>query len=565
MLKIYIPLLITFFSHLVFSDLYAQVPVLGFNSINGLNLSSPIEVTNAGDGSNRLFIVEKGGRIKIYNGTNILATPFLDLSSIVSTDSERGLLSVAFHPAYASNGYFFVYYTNLTGAITVARYSRDTENPDIADAGSGVVLLTIPKTAANHNGGHLEFGPEGYLYFATGDGGGAGDPNNNAQNGNSLLGKMIRIDVSNFLTEPYYTIPADNPFVADPTVRDEIWALGLRNPFRWSFDPETYDMWIGDVGQSVREEVNFRAAGTTGGINYGWKCYEAREVYSSGGACDNPGNFTFPIYDYSRNNDTGGQCITGGVVYRGTAHPVLSGYYICADFLSGNGWLIKRDAGGNRTVTLQTDLPDGLVSFGRAENGEIYSLSLTTNSMYAVTVTDVLPLTLKSFSGNAGRGFNELIWSTSYEADVSVFEVEFSKDGNNFQKAGSVAASNISTGAKYTFMHHITAPDKLYYRLKMVDKDRQVKFSEVITIDPYSGNSLAIIPAVVTNQVLNLQLMAPFNYVQLMDMNGRVKMFKGLNGQTGDVRLDLSGVGKGVYVIRLGGSGGSVSKKVIVQ
>ncbi len=193
-------------------------PVIGFTSfISGL--SSPVDIVNAGDGTNRLFIVEQGGTIRIHNGSSLLATPFLNISTIITPGGERGLLSMAFHPNYENNRYFFVYYNNLSGDITLARYQTQAGNPNEADAGSGVVLLTIPKPFDNHNGGDLNFGPDGYLYFGTGDGGSGGDPNNLAQSGSSLLGKMIRIDVNNFSTPPFYTIPPDNPYIADPECR----------------------------------------------------------------------------------------------------------------------------------------------------------------------------------------------------------------------------------------------------------------------------------------------------------------------------------------------------------
>ncbi len=322
---------------------FNQAPILSYAPVINSGLSLPVEVVNAGDGSNRLFIVEQNGLIKIYNGTSLLPTPFLSLTTLTAASGERGLLSMAFHPNYAVNGYFFVYYTNAAGDITIARYQVSAGNANQANAASGVVLMNIPKPFANHNGGRLAFGPDGYLYFGTGDGGSGGDPNNFAQNGNSLLGKMIRIDVNNFATPPYYTIPADNPYTTNPGVLDEIWAIGLRNPWRWSFDRLTGDMWIGDVGQSAREEINYRAAGTTGGINYGWRCYEGTLPYNTTG-CAAQSTYVSPIFDYPRNNLTGGFSVTGGYVYRGSEFASLNGYYICADYVSGNTWLINPPA-----------------------------------------------------------------------------------------------------------------------------------------------------------------------------------------------------------------------------
>jgi len=275
----------------------AAQPVIGFSPFITSGLSAPVDIANAGDGTNRLFIVQQNGVIRIHDGTSLLPTPFLNISTIITTGGERGLLSLAFHPDYENNRYFFVYYTNLSGDITIARYQADVVNPNTADPLSGVVLMNIPKPFSNHNGGDLNFGPDGYLYFGTGDGGSGGDPFNFSQTGTSLLGKMIRIDVSNFSTPPYYTIPPDNPYVSDPNVDDHIWALGLRNPWRWSFDRSTGNMWIADVGQSALEEINFRTAGATGGINYGWRCYEGNQAYNTTG-CLPQSNLIQPIFVY---------------------------------------------------------------------------------------------------------------------------------------------------------------------------------------------------------------------------------------------------------------------------
>ena len=232
-----------------------------------------------------------------------------------------------------------MWYTDVNGAVTLARYRRDVTNPDIADPASGQVLLRYSKPGSpyftNHNGGKLNFGPDGMLYVGTGDGGNGGDPYNNAQNGNSLMGKMLRLNVNSFATSaPFYDIPADNPFLAPGDgILDEIYAIGLRNPWRWSFDRSTGDMWIADVGQGAWEEVNWLAAGSTSGVNYGWRCYEANHVYGSG--CSPAVTDTIaPIFEYSHNNATGGYSITGGYVYRGASYPELQGYYITADYLS---------------------------------------------------------------------------------------------------------------------------------------------------------------------------------------------------------------------------------------
>ncbi|MGD9974492.1 MAG: sorbosone dehydrogenase family protein, partial [Desulfatirhabdiaceae bacterium] len=243
----------------------------------GSGFSSPVHITHAADGAGRLFVVEQPGRIQIMKNGGTLPVPFLDISDRVSCCGERGLLSVAFPPDYAMKGYFYVNYTNLSGDTVVARY-HISANPDVADAATEEILLTIAQPFANHNGGQLAFGPDGYLYIGTGDGGSGGDPFNNGQSTNVLLGKILRIDVEAGI-EPY-AIPATNPFQLIEGYRPEIWALGLRNPWRFSFDTLTGDLFIGDVGQNEYEEINFQPAESTGGENYGWRIMEGFHCYN---------------------------------------------------------------------------------------------------------------------------------------------------------------------------------------------------------------------------------------------------------------------------------------------
>ncbi len=294
------------------------------------NLTNLTVIAQPGDGSGRLFFVQQTGQIRVCDGTQVLAANFLDIRSLISVSSERGLLGLAFSPGYATNPLFYVYYTRAgDGALTIARYSAST-NPDVANT-NGTVLLTIPHSAAqNHNGGNLAFGTDGYLYTGTGDGGGSCDSTgNNAQNLGSLLGKLLRLDVSNVSTT--YTIPPSNPFVSTNGARPEIWAYGLRNPWRFSFDHVTGDLFIGDVGQSQREEVDFQAAGSAGGQNYGWRVYEGSIFSTQSCPTVTVSNMpaVFPIFEYDH---TGGRiAIVGGYRYRGAAIPPLVGTYLYAD------------------------------------------------------------------------------------------------------------------------------------------------------------------------------------------------------------------------------------------
>jgi cysteine-rich repeat protein len=335
-------------------------------------LTSPVYVTASPGDATRLFIVEQTGRIRIFNRTTstLLATPYLNLSGIITSGGERGLLGLAFHPNYAANGFFYVNYTNTSGNTVVARYTRSTA--DTANAASAVILKTITQDFSNHNGGCLQFGPDGMLYIGMGDGGSAGDPNNRAQNTGSLLGKILRLDVD--AASPY--IPADNPFVGGGNPLDEIWAIGTRNPWRFSFDRLTGDMYMGDVGQDAREEINFQPASSTGGENWGWRCYEGNAVYNTTG-CGPIGNYDFPILEVSHPT---GCSITGGYVYRGCEIPGLSGTYFYSDYCSN--WIRSFRYTPGTGVTDQQDLTStfggisGVVSFGEDSEGELYMVSL---------------------------------------------------------------------------------------------------------------------------------------------------------------------------------------------
>nr|WP_314496171.1 PQQ-dependent sugar dehydrogenase [uncultured Chryseobacterium sp.] len=339
--------------------------------------SNPVEITNAND--SRLFVVQQNGIIKIVqpNGT-VNAADFLNISSKVNFGGERGLLGLAFHPQYATNGYFFVYYNNTAGNIIVARYSVSTANPNVANDTTEKIILNIPKPFDNHNGGSMHFAPDGNLWVVTGDGGNGGDPNNNAQNKNSLLGKMLRIDIN--ATGPY-NIPAGNPFAgASVDGADEIWSYGLRNAWKFSFDRTTGNAMIADVGQGLIEEIN-RMPAATPGINYGWRCYEGNDPYNNSG-CPLPASMTFPIsvYDHS-----GGKCsVTGGYVYRGTASPGLQGKYFFADYCSAQIGTLD----SNNTITWTPAFTgNNFSTFGEDNQKELYVAAVNNGTIYKITTS----------------------------------------------------------------------------------------------------------------------------------------------------------------------------------
>ena len=328
-------------------------------------LDHPVQVTHAGDGSGRLFVMEQSGRIRVVSDGTLLATPFLDLTDRTSRSGERGLLGVAFHPAYATTGHLYVNYTrNSDGATVIARYAVSASNPDRADHDSAVEILVVPQPHANHNGGQLLFGPDGTLYVGMGDGGSGGDPQENAQDPTNLLGAMLRLDVDSGAP---YAIPPDNPYLGRAG-RDEIWAIGLRNPWRFSFDRANGDLYIGDVGQNAWEEISYQAAGTPGGLNFGWDCKEGTHPYEFDAACSER-DLTDPIAQYSHDV---GRSVTGGFVYRGRAYPDLQGRYFYADYVGGKIWSLYRIEGGWSTPELELDTAFNISAFGEDEAGELY-------------------------------------------------------------------------------------------------------------------------------------------------------------------------------------------------
>ncbi len=341
-------------------------------------LFRPLGITHAGDGSGRLFIAEQGGRIRIWKGGQLQATPFLDLTSLVTCCSERGLLALAFHPDYAANGYFYVGYTDLGGDTVIARYSVSANNPNVADPASALRILEVAQPAANHNNDHLAFGPDGYLYLGMGDGGGGSSAR--GQDLTSLLGKVLRIDPDgdDFPADPNrnYAIPPGNPFVGVAGARDEIWAYGLRNPWRFSFDRLLGDLWLGDVGQATLEEIDHQAAASAGGENYGWAIMEGTSCFDPPTNC-NDGSLTLPVLEY----DHGFGCsVTGGYRYRGDREPGLRGVYLYGDFCAGTIWGTVPRCDGVWESRELLDSGLGISSFGEDESGEVYVADLDNNN-----------------------------------------------------------------------------------------------------------------------------------------------------------------------------------------
>lgn len=358
----------------------ARVHVAVEPVVNGLD--SPLAVVNAGDGSDRLFVVEQGGRIRIVRDGALAERPFLDIAERVSSGGERGLLGLAFHPDYPTDPRFFVDYTDEQGNTRISSFRVDPANPDRADPAGEQQLLFVQQPYANHNGGALAFGPDGFLVVAMGDGGGGGDPQGNGQDLTVLLGKILRIDVDAAAGDRAYAIPADNPYAdgADNR-RPEIWLAGLRNPWRLSFDRLTGDLWIGDVGQGDREEVDVQRADAPGGTNFGWNRREGTACYRTG--CDNPA-LTGPVAEYRHDE---GCTIIGGNVYRGVAQAALVGGYVFGDYCTGRLWAIDPATTAVRTPTVVGEMGPGLSSFGEDDAGELYATDIAGGRLLRVTAT----------------------------------------------------------------------------------------------------------------------------------------------------------------------------------
>jgi glucose/arabinose dehydrogenase len=329
-------------------------------------LSSPVGITLAGDGSNRIFVIEQNGRVRIVRNGKLKTRVFLDLTDLTDESGEQGLLGIAFHPDYESNRLFYVHYTNSQGDTEIAEYMRSKNYPGRANPNATRTILTIDDPYSNHNGGTIAFGLDGYLYIGTGDGGGGGDPDENGQSLTTLFGKILRVDVNTPSGELQYSVPTDNPFVNQENARGEIWSYGLRNPWQFNFDATTGDLWIGDVGQDMWEEIDVERSGSTGGLNFGWDLMEGNECFEPDQGCDRAG-LTMPVAVYRHDE---GCSVTGGVVYRGTKITDLEGTYLYGDYCSGNLWgLSAADPPIGAEKLLNTEY---LISaFGTTRAGEV--------------------------------------------------------------------------------------------------------------------------------------------------------------------------------------------------
>lgn len=442
-----------------------------------LTFSSPLNLQNAGDGTNRLFVVEQNGVIRAFQNLSTVTASktFLNITDRVTSGGETGLLGLAFHPDYENNSYFYVNYTAPNPLRTViSRFQVSSTNPDSADKNSELILLTYDQPFSNHNGGCITFGPDGFLYISAGDGGSGGDPQNNAQNITNLLGKIIRIDVDNPQTPLNYGIPSDNPFVdsTNVNIRKEIYAWGLRNTWKFSFDSVSGWLWAADVGQGSWEEVDI----IQNGKNYGWRCYEGNHPYDLSG-CN--GTYESPIWEYSHSL---GFSITGGYVYRGQNVPELFGKYICGDYVTARVWAIDYDGINPTTSTQITTAPSTITSFGEDENKELYLVSF--NGKIYRFIPTIVPVELLSFNATVHDGKVLLQWYTSTETNNAGFKIERSRNGADYKEIFFVGGNGTTTNRNvYSYLDESVHSGVYYYRLKQIDYDGTFENLNVVAVD----------------------------------------------------------------------------------
>ena len=528
-------------------------------------LASPVDIVCSYN--SLLFVVEQRGDIEIIEGGVPRDTPFLSLS--VGGGGEQGLLGMAFDPDYENNGYFYVNYIPASGGnrTVVSRFSVSAQSEFLADPNSELEIISITQPNSNHNAGDLNFGPDGYLYIAMGDGGGSGDQQNNSQNTGSLLGKVIRLDVSNASEAQPYTIPASNPFVGAGDPLDEIWSVGWRNPWRFSFDKLVGDMWIGDVGQGAREEVSFEAVGDPGGKNYGWRCYEGNNAFNTQG-CEDISNYVFPVFDVP---SSGGNCsVVGGFVYRGSEYANLYGMYIFSDFCSGRFWGLSPDGQGGFSSELLLDNSMRPSTFGQGENGDLFVADLATGTIHKIVGEVSLPVEITVFAANNTENGIRLSWETSSELNNSHFLIERSLDNENFVSIGQVNGQGTTTESNsYQFLDSDQSDSNtVFYRLKQVDFDGRFTFSQTISLDP---RELRVADFKIYPNPVQDQAFIQFSgfgtdeiEVSVYDLRGALVSTDKISGQSSVYPIKgISNLGSGSYFIQVRGAGFSSLNKFV--
>ncbi|MEM8908642.1 MAG: PQQ-dependent sugar dehydrogenase [Bacteroidota bacterium] len=566
---------------------HTQPNVDFINVASGFN--RPVDIAAANDGSNRLFIVEKAGRIRIISDISagtVLATDFLNITGLVdASGNEQGLLGLAFDPDYSNNGYFYVNYTYDPGPgldrTRIARYTVDANDSNIADPNSALTILEFEQDFSNHNGGDIAFGPDGMLYIGVGDGGSGGDPNCRAQDLNSLLGKILRIDVNG--TPPAspndlcglvinYGIPADNPLAGGSGDCDEIWNWGLRNPWRISFDRLTGDLWVADVGQNQREEINLMNAG---GGNYGWKIQEGTFCFdpdpidndcpAGTASCGDPG-YIDPVFEY---NHTLGCSVTGAFVYRGSEFPGMQGYYLCMDYCTNRIWSVIPDGSGgwNSTVAVLGGFGN-VTTFGEDESGELYVASDGANgTIYRVIDTNPLPVELLRFEGQSKPAGHLLSWTTRSWESFDRFVLEHRYENQAFAPIQTIRVNgDTDQSANFSFLHQAPTFGQHYYRLRMIDQDQSFTYSPTINITKERMGLLVYPNPTLGTLFIDFGVNGDrrSGQLHLYNLNGQLVKSQSLNNES-LVQWDLATLSKGVYLLEALTPQGDYYEKILLR
>ncbi len=561
---------ILFLCFCLMSTLGSAQPMLGFTalSLTGPALVQPVDITGCGDGSGRLFIVEKRGTIRIVQNNAVLPDFFLDIEDQVMNSGERGLLGLAFHPLYPASPYIYVNYViDQTITNRISRFTLNPNNPNDIDENSELELITQTGVQSNHKAGDLAFGHDGYLYIGMGDGGGGGDPNNTGQNIQILLGKMLRIDVNAMQPPLNYAIPPDNPFVGVSGL-DEIWAYGMRNPWRISFDRTLGDLWIGDVGQDDWEEVDMVPAGTPGGMNFGWDCKEGNHDYQPNN-CSGNTVFTWPVFEYPHTcnpcPDGRGVSLTGGFVYRGSEYPILQGCYVCADYVTNFLWMIKQTGENPPTFDVYvqdgTGLVSGIVTFGEDDDGELYASNLG-GTLYSVSASGFLPIQWENVEASIVTGGNQIEWTLHQGIGIDVFEVQRSLQSDFIDFTVVTTVTPVEDQISYVYKDPYIQSQAVYYRIAAKMQDGSIEYSPIRRIlgDPVSKPSLIFAP---NDNTWRINLPAPWRNgeVALYDVQGKEIFTRKLST---DQQVELtSPIIPGSYFVKIRGEMGTWSEQLV--
>lgn len=561
--------LIVFFATLLSAAGWAQ-PTLEFTVVNltGPGLVQPVDITGCGDNSGRLFITEKRGTIRIIENGAVLPDFFLNIQSQVMNSGERGLLGLAFHPQYPDSPYIYVNYV-IAGTITnrISRFSLNPNNAYDIDESTELELLTQMGVQANHKAGDLAFGPDGFLYIGMGDGGGGFDPEDTGQDTSTLLGKMLRIDINSKTPPLNYSIPSTNPYVGGPG-RDEIWAIGLRNPWRISFDRENGDFWIADVGQNAWEEVNWLPNGTPPGSNFGWDCYEGNGHAIEPQNCPGGTIFTWPLFEYPHNCNPCpngyGASLSGGFVYRGAMFPALYGYYVFADYVSNYVWALRPAASNppyEVVVQNGAGMVSGIVTFGEGDDGEMYASNLA-GTLYSVGASGTLPIQWEKLLATRGPKNNRIEWTIHQTFGIDYFEIQRAEKAP-FDPYTEVARIDPVSGQNH-YIHDdpLNGSGSVYYRVAAMMDDGSTEYSPIARIGPEASSKPTLVYDLQT-QAWRIALPEPWQNGHLIvyDMLGREIQSRSI---LADAHIDLTApVVPGSYFVKVSGEMGIWSEQLV--